>query len=212
MGITRKLQLLLAFATLLTLALAVGCKGFFVNPTLTSLTVGPTGQTVALGKQLQMIATGTFNDGTTKNITGQSIWSSSDQTAATVGQTNGVVTAAASIANPPGTATITAVNGTLSNTATITVCPTITTIVLTAGTTSPAPNDIVTFTAKATFAGQSTPQYVTNDVTWTISNTNVIASISGGQGTVLSGTSGLSTTVVASLCGGTSNTLTITVR
>jgi hypothetical protein len=212
MGIERKLQLLLAFTTLLALALAAGCKGFFVNPTLTSLTVGPTGQTVALSKQLQMIATGTFNDGTTKNITGQSIWSSSDQTAATVGQTNGVVTAAASIANPPGTATITAVNGTLSNTATITVCPTITTIVLTAGTTSPAPNDIVTFTAKATFAGQSTPQDVTNDVTWTISNTNVIASISGGQGTVLSGTSGLSTTVVASLCGGTSNTLTITVR
>ncbi len=40
--LTHKLRLLAAFAALLTLALAAGCRGFFVNPTLTSLAVAPT--------------------------------------------------------------------------------------------------------------------------------------------------------------------------
>ncbi len=36
-----KLRLLGAFAALATLALAVSCPGFFVNPTLTAIAVGP---------------------------------------------------------------------------------------------------------------------------------------------------------------------------
>jgi len=38
----KKVQIASAFVTLLLCALAVGCKGFFVNPTLTTVTVGPT--------------------------------------------------------------------------------------------------------------------------------------------------------------------------
>jgi len=34
-GFKRKLRLLAALTTLLMLALGVGCRGFFVNPTLT---------------------------------------------------------------------------------------------------------------------------------------------------------------------------------
>jgi trimeric autotransporter adhesin len=212
MGITRKLQLLLAFTTLLILAMAAGCTGFFVNPTLTSLMVGPSGQSIGLGKTLQMVATGTYNDGTTKNITGQCLWSS-DNTSAPVGQTSGLVTAAATIANPPVTATITAVNGTLSNTATVTVCPVVTNITLTTPSTNLTQNSTVTFKAIATFVvtGSTTQQDVTNDVTWNISNTAVIASISAGSGTVLASTVGLSTTVSATLCGTTSNILTLNV-
>jgi hypothetical protein len=212
MGIKRKLQLLLAFTTLLTLSLAIGCTGFFVNPTLTSLTVGPSGQSIGLGKTLQMVATGTFNDGTTSNITGKCLWSS-DNAAAPVGQTSGLVTAATTIANPPVTATITAVNGTLSNTATVTVCPVVTNIIITTPTTNLTQNSTVTFKATGTFVvnGGTSQQDVTNDVTWGISNTAVISSISGGVGTVLANTVGLSTTVSATLCGTTSNILTLNV-
>jgi len=41
MSSMRKLQVFLSVTALFALALAVSCTGFFVNPTLTSLTVGP---------------------------------------------------------------------------------------------------------------------------------------------------------------------------
>ena len=37
----KKLKLLGSFAVLLSLAFAVSCKGFFVNPTVTSMAIGP---------------------------------------------------------------------------------------------------------------------------------------------------------------------------
>ena len=37
----QRIRLVGAFAALATLALAVSCKGFFVNPTLTGVSVGP---------------------------------------------------------------------------------------------------------------------------------------------------------------------------
>ncbi|MBZ5681793.1 MAG: Ig-like domain-containing protein [Acidobacteriia bacterium] len=206
-----KLRLAGALAVLATLALAISCRGFFVNPTLTSISVGPSGQTIVPGASLQMIATGTFDDGSTANVTGKCLWTSSDTSVATVGQSNGKVLAASVINNPPGTTTITAVDGTASNTATVTVCPNVTAMTLTANTTSPKENDLVTFTAMASFGGL--PQTdVTNEVTWNISNTAVFSSITGGQGTVLAGSSGQSTNVSATLCGFTSQALTIHVQ
>jgi hypothetical protein len=128
-----------------------------------------------------------------------------------VGQTNGKVIAAAVINNPPGVTTITAVDGTASNTATVTVCPNVTAMTVTANTTSPKAGDIVTFTAMATF-GSGSPTNVTDQVTWNISNTAVFSSISNGQGTVNAGTSGQSTNVSATLCGFTSQPVTINVQ
>lgn len=209
----QKLQVLVAFATLALLAVTVACTGFFVNPTLTSITVGPSNQSIAPAATLQMTATGTFDDGSTGNVTGKASWQSSDGTVATVGTNTGLVTAAQTIANPPGTVTITASVGTISNTATVTVCPTVTKIDLTASPTTQAAGQAVTFTAKATFSGSGTQQDVTDNVTWSISNTSVIPSITAGSGTVsTSATSGSTTNVTASLCGGTSNIVTITVQ
>jgi hypothetical protein len=206
-----KLRLAGALAALATLALAISCRGFFVNPTLTSITVGPSGQTIVPGGSLQMVATGTFNDGSTANVTGKCLWSSSDTSVATVGQSNGRVVAAAVINNPPGVTTITAVDGTASNTATVTVCPNVTAMTLTADTTNPAANQVVTFTAMATF-GSGSPTDVTNQVTWNISNTAVFPSITDGQGTVNALASGQSTNVSATLCGFTSQPVTIKVQ
>ena len=208
---TSKLRLAGAVAALATLALAISCRGFFVNPTLTSITVGPSGQTIVPGTTLQMIATGTFNDGSTANVTGKSLWSSSDTSVATVGQTNGNVVAAAVINNPPGVTTITATDGTASNTATVTVCPNVTAMTLTADTTSPTQGATVTFTAMATF-GNGSPTAVTDQVIWNISNTAVFSSISNGVGVVNAGTSGQSTNVSATLCGFTSLAVTIQVQ
>ncbi|PYX62695.1 MAG: hypothetical protein DMG74_19860, partial [Acidobacteria bacterium] len=65
----RKLYLCLVFIALLGMIFAVGCRGFFVNPTLTTVTVGPSTPSIQQGKTLQMTATGTFDDGSTKTLT-----------------------------------------------------------------------------------------------------------------------------------------------
>jgi hypothetical protein len=211
-GFKQNLRLLGAFAALLTLALAASCRGFFVNPTLQSIAVAPSTASVAPAGTIQMTATGTFDDGSTSNVTSQSSWQSSDTTIATVGTNNGQVKAAATIASPPGVTTITATDGAFTNTATVTVCPVVTSITITPSTTTPAAGSQITFVANAVFSGSLTQQDVTSLVTWTISNTAVIPSISSGAATVDSAASGLTTTVTAGLCGGTSPPVTISVQ
>ncbi len=196
------------------LGLAAGCRGFFVNPTLTSITVAPTSASLIVGQTRQLSATGNYSaDGSTKDLTGSVTWTTSDSTVATVSN-GGLVTAAATLSNPPGTATITATSGTLSGTSTITVnTGPLTSITISTTTPNPAAGTTVVFTALGTYSGSSQQQDVTNLVTWSSSNTAVISTISGGSGAVLStATSGSTTNVTASLSGVTSNLLTITVQ
>ena len=110
----KKLQLVTAFATLLLFAVVVGCNGFFVDPVLTSIAVGPTA-TINQGATVQESAIGTYNDGSTKTLGSGVQWSSSDATAASVNN-SGLVTGAS-----PGSATITAAFQATSGTSSITV-------------------------------------------------------------------------------------------
>src|ERR1700733_7471208 len=144
-GFKQKIRLLGAFAALLMLALAAGCRGFFVNPTLQSISVSPTTGSIAPAGTLQMTATGTFDDGSTSNVTSQSSWQSSDSTVASVGSNTGLGKAAASIASPPGITTITATDGAFTNTATVTVCPVVTSITVVPSTTNPVAGTAITF-------------------------------------------------------------------
>jgi hypothetical protein len=211
--IKRNLRLLATFAALSLLSLAAGCRGFFVNPTLTSLAVAPTSASLILSNTQQISATGTYDDGSTKDLTGSATWTTSDSTVATVSK-GGLVTAASNIATPPGTATITAASGTLTATSTITVnTGPLTSITINTTTPNPSAGQTVVFTAMGTFSGSSTQQDVTSLVSWTSNNTTVIATIAGGTGAVSStATSGSTTNVTATLSGITSNVLTITVQ
>jgi trimeric autotransporter adhesin len=115
----RKLALTLAFTVLIALAFGVSCRGFFVQPTLTSLAVGPAAPTIetgSTGNTVQMTAFGTYNDGSTGNpaVT----WSSAEPSIATV-SASGLVTSVST-----GTSTITAtanVNPTITGSQTVTV-------------------------------------------------------------------------------------------
>ena len=209
---SRKLRLLATFAALSTLALAVGCRGFFVNPTLTSVAVRPTSASLIQGQTQQLTLTGTYNDGSTKDLTGSATWTTSASGVATVA--GGLVKAAAAISNPPGSATITGASGTFSASSTITVnTGPLTAITINTTTPNPAAGQTVTFTAMGTYTGSAQPQDITSLVTWSSSNTAVITTITGGSGAVLStATSGSATTVTASLNGITSGPLTITVQ
>src|ERR1700722_5509990 len=62
----QRIRLMGAFAALATLALAMSCRGFFVKPTLTAISIGPVTPTIFTGNidnTVQMFAVGTFNDG-----------------------------------------------------------------------------------------------------------------------------------------------------
>src|ERR1700747_545645 len=104
----KKLKLVGSFAVLLSLALAASCRGFFVNPTVSSITVGPSNVKIPIGSTQQMTATATFSDQSTGDVTSKSgiSWQSSDSTQATVTNTGLVKGVAA------GTPTITAQLGT----------------------------------------------------------------------------------------------------
>jgi hypothetical protein len=178
----RKLPSTLAFVGLIGLAVGVGCRGFFVKPTLTSITVAPatpTIQTGTTGNTQQMTAVGTFDDGSHGNPPVS--WNSSE----------------------PGTATIsasglaTAVDlGTTSITATSTQIPSITgstMLTVTVGCiqsiavtpTSPSiPNPgTQQFTATATTCNGSFD--ITSVAKWVSSNTNVATIDSTGLATAV---------------------------
>ncbi len=104
-----KLRLMGAFAALVTLALAVSCRGFFVNPTLTAVSIGPQGLSINVNETWQMTSTGNYSDGTQKALTSGVTWSSSDATTVSVGQTSGIVTGV-----QVGSATVTGAAGSCS--------------------------------------------------------------------------------------------------
>ncbi|HEY1678424.1 MAG TPA: Ig-like domain-containing protein [Candidatus Sulfotelmatobacter sp.] len=106
---TSKLRLIGAFAALATLALAVSCTGFFVNPTLTGVSVGPQSLTLNINQTFQMSATGTYSDGSQKALTSGVVWASSDASTVSVGQASGIVSGLQT-----GSATITAASGSCS--------------------------------------------------------------------------------------------------
>jgi trimeric autotransporter adhesin len=211
-----QLRLVGAFAALATLALAISCRGFFVNPTLTSLAIGPQNLSLTPGESFQLVATGTFNDGSTATVTGKCSWSSSDQSVATFSSSViGQITAAPlnQIPNPPGTTSVQASDGTVTSSSfTVTVCPVVQTLVVTVngGTSATITSgQTATFDAEATFNGVTGNQNVTNQVTWNISNTAVLPSITNGSGTTVTGVDN-TTSVSATLCSFTSQSVKLT--
>ncbi|HTA23062.1 MAG TPA: Ig-like domain-containing protein [Terriglobales bacterium] len=160
----KKLEIIAAFATLLLFAVGVACNGFFVDPVLTSVTVGPTA-TINQGGTVQESAVGSYNDGSTKSLTDVQ-WSSDTESVATV-STAGLVTGVS-----PGAATITGASGTVSGTATITVAlQNVTGITVSPSTKSIQANGGTgQFTAMATVSGGPAVD-VTATATWSASDT-----------------------------------------
>jgi len=187
-----KLRLIAAFAALASLALAVSCTGFFVNPTISSLAVGPVNPTIETGNTnntVQMTAFGTNNDGSTNSNPSVS-WSvtssgSTSTPVATISST-GLVTSVS-----VGTATVTAtsnqiptVSGTQNLTVTVGCITAITLNPTSANLSASGSNSSVSITATATTCNG--PQPVTDVATWTSSNTS-LATVAAGLVTAVPG-------------------------
>lgn len=191
----QKLRLACTVAMLVGLAPTISCTGFFVNPTLSSLSVGPASpsiQTGTTGNTVQMTAFGTNSDGSTTNSPSVA-WSINPTTVATI-STTGLVTSVST-----GTTTVTATsnsNPSISGTQTvnvtvgciqsITVAPSNTTISV-GGT----PHTQL-YTATANTCNGSTD--ITSAATWNSSNTSV-ATVAGGLATAVAvGTTNITAT------------------
>src|ERR1700686_2290032 len=172
----RKLGLIVAIGSLV---IAGGCTGFFVNPTLSSIAIGPQTPTITTAQTQQMSATGTYSDGSTKDLTGKASWSSGTTSCANV-SSSGLVTPVKTVTGIC-TTTISAASGTVTAaTTTVTVTEgTPTSIMLTASPTPPLHNSTVTFKAMATFPNSGTPQDITTSVTWINSDTTNLTLTNG---------------------------------
>jgi Bacterial Ig-like domain (group 2) len=160
----RKLRLISAFAALATLALAISCRGFFTNPVLTSVSVGPSGVTLNVNQTFQMTASGTYDDGTQKALSSGVVWNSDTPDTVSVGQTSGVVTGLQT-----GSATISASAGACSactGSAVVTVVLTGVTLITVSPSsqTATAGGQTVYYTATA----QPGSIDITSTATWTI--------------------------------------------
>src|SRR5450755_1083422 len=206
----QRIRLMGAFAALATLALAISCRGFFVNPTLTGVSVGPQSLTLNLSQTFQMTATGTYNDGSQKNLTSGVAWSSSDPTTVSVGQASGQVDGLLT-----GSATITASSGgcsACSGSTTVTVVLTgVTSIVVSPSSASATINQTPAY-FKAT-AQPGSIDITNSGAVWTVqdsSGTDQTANFSlsflagSGEGFLPTGaTAGVTYTVVATYPGTT---------
>lgn len=86
-------------------------------PELRSIAVTPANPTLAAGSTLKLVATGTYSDGTSRDIGAEASWTSSNDLVARVGAAGSVEARAA------GTATVTATAGGVSGSTTVTVEP-----------------------------------------------------------------------------------------
>ena len=143
------------------------------NATIVSISVTPSGRTIAPDTRLTFAATGVFSDHTTQVITRDCTWASDNHAVATVGA-GGTATAIG-----PGTANISATFTGVSGMAPLNVSSaTLSSISVTPARAVLAPTTSANCVATGTFSDGST-QVITNIVTWTSSAPNV-ASVNGG--------------------------------
>ncbi|HEY6445567.1 MAG TPA: Ig-like domain-containing protein [Acidobacteriaceae bacterium] len=159
-------------------------------PTLTSIAVTPAAPSITAGATQQFTATGTYSDGTTKNITNSVNWTSSNTSVATING-SGLATAVAA-----GTSTITASSGSVSGTAMLTVTAnSVTSIAVMPNPATFAAGSTQQFTATATYSNGTTGD-VTSTASWKSSNTSAATIDSSGLATgVAAGTTTITATI-----------------
>jgi uncharacterized protein YjdB len=183
-------------------SLSANCAIVVDGSPLTSIQVSP--QTASIPQQtgLGFVATGTFADGNTQDLTTSVLWTSSPASVATISNLPGTMGEATGL--EPGTATITALFGGQLGTATLTVTSaTATSLRVSPAATNLEPGGFTRFTALAEFS-DGTTRDVTSSVTWTSSNasvavvtpTGVAASTRSGMTTVTATMNDLSGTAV----------------
>jgi 6-phosphogluconolactonase len=170
--------------------------------TLSSIAITPATPSIALGTTTQLTATGTYSDGTKKDLSSQVTWASATTTVATV-STAGLATSVA-----VGTSAITAMLGGVTGNDTLTVtAATLVSVAITPANPSITLGKTLQFVAIGTLT-DTTTQDLTTKVTWNSSMPLVaaISNTSGTQGLATASSSSANlgqTTIGATLAGST---------
>lgn len=135
-----------------------------------SIAITPANGTIPQGTQIAFKATGTFNDGSTHDVTHVVTWSSSAPTVLSVGSISGLGNGVA-----PGSVDITATLGSINASVPFNVSnATISSVIITPANPTIPTGARKTFTATGTFSDSST-QDVSNVVAWSSTDTAVAA-------------------------------------
>lgn len=166
------------------------------TPSVTSVAVSSSSNSVNVGSTVQLTATASYSDGSSKDVSSQATWGSSNTGDATVSAA-GVVTGVAA-----GTPTITATLSGRSGSMTVTVTDTATITGLTVSAAAGSGGSVnvgstLQLTATAAYGDGST-QNVTNQAGWSSSNTSFATVSSSG---VVTGVAAGSPTITATFSG-----------
>jgi uncharacterized protein YjdB len=168
---------------------------------LTAISLSPAGASIPIHTTQQFTATGSYSDGSSRDLTGLVSWGSSSTAAATI-DVNGLVTGVAA-----GSTTISATLGTVTKSTTVTVtAPTIASISVTPVGLTLGIGINQQYTATATYSDGSTQDLVSG-VTWSSSSTSVATVNSSG----LASTVAAGTTTITATVGSLSDTSTLTI-
>jgi len=156
-------------------------------PTLVSIAVTPANPSIAKGTTQPFMATGTYSDNSTANLTSTVTWASADPGVATI-SSGGLATSV-----DAGTSSISATSGAVTGSTTLTVTPPpLVSIAVTPVNPSIVVGGTQPFTATGTYADSSTED-LTSTVTWASADPGVATISSGGLATgVNAGTSSIS--------------------
>jgi hypothetical protein len=146
------------------------------DPPLSYVQVTTTTPNIPVQGVAQFAATAVFTDNSTRNVTGQSVWTSSTTTVAVVGNNTGRATGMAA-----GTSTITATYGGMSGSSVLTVAQGVSSIAVTPSNPTTVIGLPVPFIATATLSNNAT-LVVTGNASWVASDPTV-ATVTGGLAT-----------------------------
>jgi hypothetical protein len=171
---------------------------------LTSLAVTPANNTLEVGATQQLIATATYADGSSRDVTASASWTSAKVAVATVGASTGMASAASA-----GSTVITAALGGKSGTANLTVptaAATLSSIAVTPANGIAAIGTSLPYIATGTYADGSTKD-ITGISTWTSGTTSVASITATGVTNALSA----GVTVIKATAGSKSGTANLNV-
>ncbi len=180
------------------------------DATLVSIEVSPAASSLVDGLTQQFTATGLYSDNSTQDLTTEVTWASSDSAVATVSNavgSNGLATAAS-----VGSTTVSATSGDVSGDTTLAVTDaTLVSIEVTPAAPSIANGLTQQFTATGLYSDNST-QDLTTEVTWSSSDSEVVATVSNAPGVKgLATATGIGSTTVSATSDGVTGDTMLTV-
>jgi hypothetical protein len=177
----------------------VGSSRLMVIPALVSIAVTPAGTSIVVGTSLQYTATGTYSDGTTKNITSIVAWSSSATNIVTItsaGLATGIIGGVQQ--GGSGQSIIGAALGSVSGSTTLTVTDYLTSITVSPPSVTLQIGAQQAFTASGTYQDGSQAN-ITSSVGWTSENTCIATVVANGSGAGTATAAGLGTVPVTAV-------------